>query len=74
MDAKQVIAWLVPILVRGIAWILAAKLGMEAAEAEDLATQAGMGLGALILVGISIYTSVKGRRKLLLTDPTLPRN
>jgi hypothetical protein len=74
MDAKQLVAWLVPILVRGIAWILAAKLGMEAAEAQDLATQAGAGLGALVLVGISIWTSVKGRKKLLLTDPTLPRN
>ena len=74
MDAKQLVAWLVPILARGIAWILAAKLGMEAAEAQDLATQAGAGLGALVLVGISIWTSVKGRKKLLLTDPSLPRN
>ncbi len=36
MDVKQVIAWVVPILARGIAWILAAKLGIEAAEAQDL--------------------------------------
>ncbi len=74
MDAKQWVAWLVPILVRGIAWILAAKLGMEAAEAEDLATQAGAALGALALIGVSIWTSLAGRKKLLLTDPTLPRN
>jgi len=39
MDVKQVIAWLVPILARGIAWILAAKLGIEAAEAQDLPAQ-----------------------------------
>lgn len=74
MDAKQWIAWLMPVLVRGLAWILAAKLGIEAAEAEDLATQGAAGLGALILVGVSIWTSLRGRKKLLLTDPTLPRN
>ena len=74
MDAKQWVAWLLPVLVRGLAWILAAKLGMEAAEAEDLATQAGAALGAFTLIGVSIWTSLRGRKKLLLTDPTLPRN
>ena len=74
MDAKQWVAWLMPVLVRGLAWILAAKLGMEAAEADDLATQAGTALGALALIGVSIWTSLAGRKKLLLTDPTLPRN
>ena len=74
MDAKQWVAWLMPVLVRGLAWILAAKLGMEAAEADNLATQAGAALGALTLIGVSIWTSLRGRKKLLLTDPTLPRN
>ena len=69
MDKKQLIAWLVPIIVRGVAWILAARLGFEAAEAQDLATQIGSALGALALVGVSIYTSVKGRKKLLATEP-----
>jgi len=39
MDVKQVIAWVVPFLARGIAWILGAKLGIEAAEAQDLPVQ-----------------------------------
>jgi len=69
MDKKQVIAWLVPIVVRGVAWILAAKLGFTAAESQDMATQIGSALGALALVGVSIYTSVKGRKKLLAAEP-----
>lgn len=69
MDHKQVIAWLVPVIVRGIAWVLAAKLGMTATESNDLAVQAGSAVGALALVGVSIYTSVKGRKKLLQTPP-----
>jgi len=69
MDYKQVIAWLIPIIARGIAWILAAKLGFTAAESQDLATQAGGAIGALALVGVSIYTSIKGRKKLLATPP-----
>ena len=39
MDVKQVIAWVVPSLARGSAWRLAAKLGIEAAEAQDLPVQ-----------------------------------
>ena len=65
MDHKQVIARLVPVVVRGIAWVLAGQLGLTAAESQDLATQAGSALGALVLVGVSVYTSIKGRRKLL---------
>jgi len=69
MDHKQLIAWLVPVVARGVAWILAAKLGFEAAESQDLATQIGSAVGALALVAVSIYTSVKGRKKLLATPP-----
>jgi len=69
MDHKQLIAWLVPILARGVAWVLAAKLGFEAAESQDLATQIGSAIGALVLIGLSIYTSLKGRKKLLATVP-----
>jgi len=67
VDKKQLIAWLVPIIARGIAWILAAKLGFTAAESQDLAVQGASALGALVLVGASIYTSVKGRKTLLAT-------
>lgn len=69
MDNKQVIAWLVPILVRGLAWVFAAKLGLTAAESQDMATQIGAAVSSLVLVGVSIYTSVAGRKKLLETEP-----
>lgn len=65
MSAKQVMAWVIPVIIRGIAWVLAAKLGFEASEADTLAGQAGPAIGALCLVGVSIYTSIKGRKKLL---------
>ena len=69
MDKTQLIKWLVPIVVRGLAWIFAARLGMTAVESGDLAQQVGTAIGALILAGVSIYTSVKGRNALLKTTP-----
>lgn len=69
MDKKQVIRWLVTIIARGLAWILAAKLGLEAAQAQNEATAAAEAVGALILVAISVYSSVKGRKKLLASEP-----
>ncbi len=72
MDAGQVLKWVLPILARGVAWILAAKLGMEAAQANSAALQAVEALGALVLVAVSVYTSVKGRKTLVLTEPPKP--
>lgn len=69
MDKKQLIAWIVPIVARGIAWFLAIKLGFTAAESQDLATQAASALGSLVLVGVSVYTSVKGRKALQAAEP-----
>ncbi len=69
MDKKQLILWLAAILGRGVAWILTAKLGMAAAEAGTTAEGIGAALGALALAGVTIYTSVKGRQKLLATEP-----
>jgi len=69
MDKKIVIAWLVPVVARGIAWFLAVKLGMSAMESDSLSAQIGESLGALVLAGVSIYTSVQGRKKLLATKP-----
>ncbi|KPK82785.1 MAG: hypothetical protein AMJ81_09240 [Phycisphaerae bacterium SM23_33] len=69
MDKKQLIRWLIPIIARGLAWFFAMKLGLEATQAQNQATAAAEALGALALVGISIYTSVKGRRKLLAQQP-----
>ena len=69
MDNKTVILWVVGIVVRGIAWILAAKLGLDAVESKTLAAQVGEGLGALLIAAVSIYSSVKGRKVLLNTEP-----
>lgn len=69
MDWKQVFAFAAPAVVRGIAWVLAAYLGYEATQAQDLATQIGGALVALALAAVSIYTSIKGRQTLLATPP-----
>ena len=68
-DNKQVIAWLTGILARGIAWILAAKLGMDATESGTTATGVAEAVTALVLAGVSIYSSVKGRKKLQAEPP-----
>jgi len=69
VDHKQLIKWLVPVIARGIAWVLAAKLGLDAAQARTDAATAAEALGALLLVGLSIYTSIRGRQKLLAQRP-----
>lgn len=73
MDKKQLIAWMVPIIARGIGWILAAKCGMTAAESTDFATQIAGWIGAGAIVALSVYTSLKGRKKLLMTPPPDPK-
>jgi hypothetical protein len=62
VDNTRVIQWIAAAAARGIAWFLAGKLGLEAAQSNELGT-------ALAVSGIAIYTSVKGRRKLLATPP-----
>ena len=69
MDNKQVIQWITAAAARGIAWVLAGKLGLAAASADELGLSIAGALAALVLAGISIYSSVKGRSKLLLTEP-----
>jgi hypothetical protein len=69
MDKKQLILWLAGIVGRGIAWILTAKLGMAATEAGVTGVGIAEALGALALFGISIYSSVKGRKALLAAEP-----
>ena len=69
MDKTQVIKWAVWAVARGLAWILAAKLGYDATEAQSVAQAGAEALGAVALVGLSIYDSVKNRKKLLATPP-----
>jgi len=69
MDYKIVIGWIVSIVIRGMAWMLTAKLGFDAASSQDLAGQIGNAAGAIIVAGVSIYTSYKSRQKLLMQPP-----
>ncbi len=68
MDART-FQWLASALARGIAWVLVGKLGIEAAVADGLAARAAPALIALALVGVSLISSVRSRRKLLDADP-----
>lgn len=67
MNKSIVIKWIVAAITRGTAWGLAGWLGMEATQAGETSGQIGNAVAALILAGLSIYTSLKGRKKLLET-------
>jgi len=69
VDNRQITQWIAAAAVRGIAWFLAGKLGLEAARSNELGTALAEALAALAVSCIAIYTSVKGRRKLLNTPP-----
>ena len=69
MDKKALIGWLVGIAARGLAWVFAAKLGLDAAEARSEAAAAAEAVGSLVLVAVSVYSSVTGRRRLLAQTP-----
>jgi len=64
MDNKTMTIWLTGIVARGIAWFMAVKMGMNSVEAESNASMLANAVGAVILVGISIYSSLKGRKTL----------
>jgi len=70
-STKQILTWLVPVLARGIAWALAVRLGIESVQAEDLGLQIATAIGTLVLSGVSVYTSIKGRQKILQQEPPL---
>ena len=63
-DNKQVVTWITAAAARGIAWALAAWLGMDAVESGATGLGIAEALGALTVAGISIYTSYKGRKVL----------
>ena len=68
-DHKQVVGWVVAALARGIAFILATWLGMSAAESGLTAQGIAEAVGALVVAGVSIYTSCKGRKALKAEPP-----
>ena len=69
MDKKKVIEWITAAVARGIAWLLVGTFGLEAAKSEEWGVQIAGALVGLVIVGISIYSSVKGRKKLLAAEP-----
>jgi membrane protein YdbS with pleckstrin-like domain len=66
---KQTILWIVTAALRLLAGAVAGKLGWDAATQEVNVQTAAGAVVALVLVGISIYTSIKARQKLLVTEP-----
>lgn len=66
---KQTILWIVTAALRLLAGAVAGKLGWDAATQEANVQTAAGGVAALVMVGISIYTSVKARKVLLATPP-----
>jgi hypothetical protein len=66
---KQTILWIVTAALRLLAGAVAGKLGGDAVTQETNVQTAAEAVTALVLVGISIYTSVKARKTLLATVP-----
>ena len=69
MDSKTVVQWVTAAVARGVAWFLAGKLGFEAVQADDLGTAIAGAVAALVVAGVAIYTSIKGRKKLTAAQP-----
>jgi len=57
---KKYLPWIVG---HGVAWALAGWLGLEVAKADSLGLAAGEAILALTLVGLSVYDSIKGRKR-----------
>lgn len=72
MSRKTAIAWFVRIVAHGLAWVLAAKLGQDAAAADANAAAAAQALGSLLLVAASAWDSYRHRQKLLQAPPPEP--
>lgn len=66
---KQTILWIVTAALRLLAGAVAGKLGWDAATQEVNVQTAAGAVAALVMVGISVYTSVKARKVLLATVP-----
>ena len=64
LNNKTMTVWMTGIVARGIAWFFAVKLGMNSVEATTNAEMIANAIGAVVLVGFSIYSSLKGRKKL----------
>jgi len=69
IDNQQVVKWIVAAAARGIAWALVGYLGMSVAESGATAQGIAEAVGALVVAGVSIYTSYTGRKALKAEPP-----
>ena len=69
MEKSTVIKWAAAAIARGIAWFLAGKLGMDAAQSSELGLGIAEALASLVVAGAAIYSSVKDRGNILNTPP-----
>ena len=65
---KQTVQWIITAVLRLAAGYCAVKLG-ENAIAGETWTALGDGIGAAIIIGVSVWTSIRGRKTLLKTKP-----
>lgn len=71
MDKKQTIQWVITAVLRLVAGYLAIKFGKDAID-EPTWTALGEGLAAVVIAGVSVWTSVKARKALLAQEPPKP--
>lgn len=70
MDKTLLVKWLAGIVARGVSWILLAWLGYQATTADQTTIlSACEAAGAVVVLIVTVYSSVKGRSRLLLTTP-----
>lgn len=68
MDTSKTIQWVVTAGIRLVAGYFAVKLGQDAISEQTWAS-VGSALSALVIAGLSIYSSVKARKTLAESEP-----
>jgi hypothetical protein len=63
MDRTQIISWAVGTAARYAALALAGWLSLSATQSANLQAQIGQAVGAAVAVGISLWSSYRGRAK-----------
>jgi hypothetical protein len=65
---KQTIQWVATALMRLVVGYVAVKLGKDAVD-EGTWSALSEAAAALVIVGLSVYSSIKARKTLLATEP-----
>ncbi len=68
MNKQETVRWIVTAALRLLAGYFVVKFGKEAVSADTWAAL-GDGLAAVVIAGLSIYSSVRARKTLLDTKP-----